>query len=352
MSGINWAFWGHAVVALGVTLFLLQVVPIMVWIERKVCARIQNRRGPNRVGPFGLLQPVADAVKLICKEEVIPERAERALYYLAPFMAFVPAALAFAVIPVGKPLRLGDGTLLPLAVADIDVGILFVLAISSIGVYAMAFAGWSANSKYSLLGGIRAASQTISYEVAMGLAIVAVIMTTGTAGSPGSVHMGTIVAEQQGTWLGFIPRWNVFTQPIAALIFLVAAFAENNRLPFDLPEAEPELAAGYHTEYSGLKFAMFMLGEYVAMIGMSAVMVTLFLGGWGLPGLTDGEGAVPVLLSIAIFVTKVFVLLFFYVWVRWTLPRFRYDQLMKIGWGALIPLGLANVILTGLLGLM
>jgi NADH-quinone oxidoreductase subunit H len=336
--------------AVAVVGFLLSLVPLCVWAERKICARIQNRLGPNRVGPFGLLQPVADAIKLMTKEEIIPAQAERALYYLAPALAFIPAALAFAVIPFGKTIQRATGPL-PLQIADLDVGIIFVLAITSIGVYGLAFAGWSANSKFSLLGGLRSSAQLISYEVAMGLAIVSVIMTTGSADSPGTVTMSRIVESQTGMW-GFLPNWNIFHQPIAALIFLIAAFAENNRLPFDLPEAEPELAAGYHTEYSGLKFAIFMLGEYVAMLTMSGVMVTLFLGGWSFPGLTDGDGTGAIALSVVVFVTKLVALIFFYMWVRWTLPRFRYDQLMRLGWRALIPLGLANVLLTGLLGVL
>jgi NADH-quinone oxidoreductase subunit H len=332
-------------ISIGVVGLLLSLAPNLVWAERKVSARMQHRLGPNRVGPFGLLQPLADAVKLLTKEEIVPATAERALYYLAPLLAFVPAALAFAVVPVGKPL-VWDGTVIPLQVADLDVGVIFVLAITSIGVYGLAFAGWAANSKYSLLGALRSSAQLISYEIAMGLAIIAVLMTAG------AVNTGEIVAEQQGTWLGFIPRWNIFTQPIAAIIFTVAAFAENNRLPFDLPEAEPELVAGYHTEYSGMKFGMFFMGEYVAMVTMAGVGVTMFLGGWGFPGLTDGTGIGPVVLSVIVFLTKMIAILFFYIWVRWTLPRFRYDQLMKIGWRMLIPLGLANVLATGLVGVM
>jgi NADH-quinone oxidoreductase subunit H len=280
-----------ALIAAAVVGFLLVIVPLLVWAERKIAARIQNRLGPNRVGPAGILQPLADAIKLLTKEEIIPGRAERALYYFAPFLAFFPAAFAFAVVPLGKSVRTDAGTLVPLQVADLDVGIVFVLAITSIGVYGLAFAGWAGNSKYSFLGGLRSSAQLISYEVAMGLAIVSLLMTAG------SVRMSEIVAAQQGTYGGVLPRWNVFHQPVAALIFLVAAFAENNRLPFDLPEAEPELVAGYHTEYSGIKFAWFMFGEYVAMITMSGVMVTLFLGGWGFPGLTDGEGSGAIVAS-------------------------------------------------------
>lgn len=336
MSPLLW----HSLMALAATGLFLTLVPLLVWAERKVSARIQNRRGPNRVGPFGLLQPVADAVKLLTKEEVIPKGAERALYYLAPALAFIPAGLAFAVVPFGNAVEIG-GRLFPLQVAPIDVGVVFVLAITSLGVYGIAFGGWTANSKYPLLGGLRSSAQLVSYEIAMGLAIVSVLMTAG------AVDMNAIV-------LGQAHLWNVVRQPFAALIFLVAAFAENNRLPFDLPEAEPELAAGYHTEYSGMKFAMFMFGEYVAMTTMSAVMVTLFLGGWTLPGLdlAGRHDVLAVLISVGIFLTKLVSLLFFYIWVRWTFPRFRYDQLMGLGWKALIPLGLANVLVTGLVGVL
>ncbi|MFC1706749.1 NADH-quinone oxidoreductase subunit NuoH [Planctomycetota bacterium] len=327
--------------------FVLSLVPLLVWAERRVSARIQNRLGPNLIGPFGLLQPVVDAVKLLTKEEVIPEGAERGLFRLAPLFALLPAGLAMAVIPFGHPIRIG-GRIVPLQVADLNVGILFILAVSSIGVYALAFGGWAGNSKYPLLGSMRAAAQSISYEVAMGLAVVSVVMTAG------SVHLGAIVMTQQEAFLGVLPAWNVFTQPLAALIFLVAAFAENNRLPFDLPEGESELVGGYHTEYSGMKFGVFFLGEYVAMILMSAALVTLFLGGWGLPGVTDtaSYSLLNGLLSVVVFCVKLLAVLFFYIWVRWTLPRFRYDQLMRLGWKALIPLALANILLTGFVELL
>jgi NADH-quinone oxidoreductase subunit H len=328
------------VVAIGAVGFILALAPLLVWAERKVAARIQNRLGPNRVGPFGLLQPLADAIKLLTKEEVIPRGAERGLYYLAPALAFIPGVLALAVVPFGNSVYVG-GRLVPIQIADLNAGIIFVLAITSLGVYGIAFGGWTANSKYPLLGGLRSSAQLVSYEVAMGLAVVSVLMTARSA------HMQEIVLAQRGLW-------NIVCQPVAALIFLVAMFAENNRLPFDLPEAEPELVGGYHTEYSGMKFGLFFLGEYVAMVTMASVFTTLFLGGWMLPGfdLASRHGAGWVLLSIAVFLAKVGLLLFFYMWVRWTLPRFRYDQLMRLGWGALVPLGLANVIVTGLLGVI
>ncbi len=334
-------------IVLAIFFVYFNTAPILVYVERKICARIQDRIGPNRVGPFGILQPLADALKLLTKEEVIPARAERWLYLLEPVLSFLPAALAFAVIPVGNSVALEGGALLKLQISDMDVGILFVLAITSLGVYGIAFGGWTANSKYPLLGGLRSSAQLISYEVAMGLAIVSVLMTSG------SVRMSEIVASQQGLILGFLPAWNVFQQPVAFVVFLVAMFAENNRLPFDLPEAESELVAGYHTEYSGMKFGLFFMGEYLAMTTMSAVLVTLFLGGWGFPGIDPARQTVGMaILTTLIFWTKVAAVLFFYIWVRWTLPRFRYDQLMRLGWKGMIPIGLANVLVTGVVGVI
>jgi NADH-quinone oxidoreductase subunit H len=335
------------VVCAAVVGIALQLVPGLIWAERKVCARIQGRLGPNRVGPFGLLQPVADAIKLLTKEEIIPRGADKPLYFLGPFLVFVPAALAMAVVPWGHDMRIGDVTI-QLQVADLHVGILFVLACTSLGVYGIAFGGWSSDSKFPLLASLRSAAQMVSYEVAMGLAIVALVMTAG------SVSLRDIVMGQQELWFGVIPQWYVFKQPVAALIFLIAAFAENNRLPFDMSEAESELVGGYHTEYSGMKFAMFFLGEYVAMIAMSAVMVSLFFGGWGMPWLVDPSSTTiaGALTSFAVFMAKVSFFLFFYIWVRWTLPRFRYDQLMTLGWKVLIPLALVNVLLTGAVGIL
>ncbi|GIW73050.1 MAG: NADH-quinone oxidoreductase subunit H 2 [Planctomycetota bacterium] len=340
------SIWALLVIV-GILLIVLHIPPGMIWAERKVAARIQGRWGPTRVGPFGLLQPLADAVKLLTKEEVIPRGAERPLYYMGPLLAFVPGALALAVVPFGHDMRVGD-TVIQLQIADLHVGVLFVLALTSLAVYGLAFGGWSSDSKYPLLGGLRSSAQMVSYEVALGLAVVAVIMSAGT------VSIREMVLAQQELLFGFLPAWNVFFQPVAALIFLVAAFAENNRLPFDMPEAEAELVGGYHTEYSGMKFGMFFLGEYVAMTVMSAVMVSLFFGGWGLPGLTDPHDTSVgnALVSAAVFLVKVAALLFFYIWVRWTLPRFRYDQLMRLGWKVLIPLALANVVVTGLFGVL
>ena len=306
---------------------IMTLVPMLVLAERRIAAVIQNRIGPNRVGPLGLLQPLADVIKLLFKEDITPNRADRILFSLAPFLAFAPAAIAFVAIPVGKDLQ----------VADLSVGVLYVLAVTSLGVYGISFGGWASNSKYSLLGGIRSSAQIISYEIAMGLAIVSVLMVAG------NIRLGSIVEWQAEH------GWIIFYQPVAFMIFLVAAFAENNRLPFDMAECEAELVGGFHTEYTGMKFGMFFLGEYIAMIVMSALLVTLFLGGWDpvffeLPG-----GAAGTALSVLCFALKLLAVLFLYIWVRWTLPRFRYDQLMRLGWKTLVPLALLNIVLTGII---
>ncbi|MBI4577690.1 MAG: NADH-quinone oxidoreductase subunit NuoH [Planctomycetes bacterium] len=329
--------------SLFVLLALLHLVPVLVYLERKLSAWIQDRRGPNRVGPWGVLQPVADAVKLLFKEEVIPAGADRGLYRWAPALAFVPPMLAFAAIPFGN--RIGTESLV---VSDIPVGVLFVLTIGSLSVYGIAFGGWASNNKWALLGGVRSSAQMVSYEVALGLALVSVLMVSGNVG------MQEIVRRQTGSFslAGVpLPAWNVFQQPVAFVVFMAAAFAENNRLPFDLPECETELVAGYHTEYSSMRFALFFMGEYVAMITMSGLAVTLFLGGWHLDPFTDpdsgtwAQGAI----SVLVFGAKTLAVLLVYIWVRWTLPRFRYDQLMGLGWKGLVPLALANVAATALI---
>ena len=305
---------------------IMTLAPMLVMAERRICAAIQTRVGPNRVGPMGLLQPLADVIKLLFKEEIIPDRADRTLFSLAPLLAFAPAAISFVAIPVGRDLQ----------VADLNVGVLYVLAITSLGVYGISFGGWASNSKYSLLGGIRSSAQIISYEIAMGLAIVSVLMISG------NVHLGSIVEWQAEN------GWIIFYQPLAFIIFLVAAFAENNRLPFDMAECESELVGGFHTEYTGMKFGMFFLGEYIAMIVMSALLVTLFLGGWDPVFFELPEGAAGTAISVLCFTVKLLAVLFLYIWVRWTLPRFRYDQLMKLGWKAFVPLALLNIVLTGI----
>ncbi len=314
---------------------------MLVWVERKVSAWIQDRVGPNRVGPLGLFQPLADAIKLLFKEDVVPEGTDRFLFILAPAVAFAPAALLATVIPFGQPMMV-DGELLPLQVCRGNVGVLLTLALTGFSVYGLAFGGWASNNKYAMLGGLRAGAQMLSYEIAMGLALVSVLMTAG------SVDLNVIVLDQTGTWGGFIPKWNALRQPLAFVLFFIAAFAETNRLPFDLPECEAELVGGYHTEYSSMKFSLFFLAEYAAMFASCCLITTLFLGGWSLPGM-DVHNHSPFfsLLTVAVFFAKVSVLLFFFIVVRWTLPRFRFDQLMHLGWKTMIPLGLANILFTG-----
>jgi NADH-quinone oxidoreductase subunit H len=324
-------------------------VALLTLMERKVSAWMQYRLGPNRVGFAGLLQPAADGVKNILKEETFPGTANRGLFMLAPTLAFIPALTLGSVIPWASPLRLTFDFALPLlgrfsydalttmAVADLPIGILFVLAVSSTGVYGIALAGWSSNSKYSLLGGLRATAQMVSYEVAMGLAVVPVLLMTG------NVAFGAIIKAQQQTAFG----WFILPLFLAFHNFLVSGFAETNRLPFDLPEAESELIAGYHTEYSAMKFSMFFIAEYANMITVSAMVTTLFFGGWDIP-FTHWDETPGVLQTIAtggVMFLKVFFWLFFFMWIRWTLPRFRYDQLMALGWKVLMPIGLAYVML-------
>ncbi len=327
---------------------LLGVVAVMTWIERRVSGVIQFRWGPNRVGPLGLFQPVADGIKFLMKEDIVPSDAYRPIFILAPAMAMVPALCAFAVIPIGPTIEL-FGRAVPLVIIDIDGGILFALAAASLGVYGIVSAGWSSNSKYSLMGGLRASAQMVSYELGLALSLIGVILISG------SLRPTEIVAQQAG---GFW-HWNVFPwftggwQTLGFLLFVIAGFAETNRLPFDMPEAESELVAGYHTEYSSMKFSMFFMAEYVNMLTSAALAVTLFLGGYhtGLPWLDSalGQGWALWTVQILAFMAKVGCFMFFFVWVRWTLPRFRYDQLMNLGWKSLFPLALANLLVTGVL---
>ncbi|MCC7000896.1 MAG: NADH-quinone oxidoreductase subunit NuoH [Gemmatimonadaceae bacterium] len=303
--------------------------------ERKISAWIQDRHGPNRVGPWGMFQVLADGVKNIMKEETMPGDVNKALFILAPALAFVPALIAWAVIPFGAPLPTPWGKI-DLVVADLPIGFLFTLAITSIGVYGIVLAGWASNNKYALLGGLRSSAQMVSYEIAMGMSTVCVLLMAG------NVSLNEIVMQQ--ATMG----WNALLLSIAAFLFLVAAFAETNRVPFDLPEAESELIAGYHSEYSAMKFSMFPISEYANMITASAMFVTLFLGGWDIPFTQwDNTGPATVmkaLLTTMLFAAKVLFFVFFYIWVRWTLPRFRYDQLMSLGWKLMLPVALAYIV--------
>src|SRR3989338_5447968 len=321
-----------------ILLVVLGVVAYAVWFERKVVAHMQSRWGPTRVGPHGLLQPIADAIKLLTKEDITPAGAFRLLYFAAPALAVITALLAFAVIPFG-PSTLAGGVEL-FKITDFDIGLLFVLSVSSMGVYGIVLAGWSSNSKYSLLGSLRSSAQMISYELAIGLALVGVLLMSG------SLSLRSIVESQSGTYWGFVPRWNVFPQFVAFLCYLIAAIAETNRLPFDLPEAETELVAGYHTEYSSMKFAMFFLAEYANMVTVSCLATVLFFGGW--QGPLFGPDWLQMLLPLLWFSLKVLFFLFLYVWIRGTLPRFRYDQLMAFGWKCLVPVALLNLVGTSL----
>jgi NADH-quinone oxidoreductase subunit H len=317
---------------------LVMSAAFMVWLERKVCAWIQDRNGPNRVGFEGALQPFADVFKLMFKEDLRPKAADAVLFFIAPIISAATAFAAFSVVPFGSSVTL-FGETIPLEVTDVNVAVLVIFAIASMGVYGIVLAGWSSNSKYSLLGGLRSSAQMISYELSYGMALAAVIMLAG------SLSLREIVLNQSGYWLGFIPKWYVFLQPLGFLIYMIAGVAETNRAPFDFPEAEQELVAGYHTEYSAMAFAMFFLAEYVNMVTVSAVATSLYLGGWLGPFLPDW-------LQWVYFLIKVFLILFFYVWMRWTLPRYRYDQLMEFGWKYLLPAATLNLILTAALVLL
>ena len=330
--------FAQIVLTLFVFVMLLSSAAGMVYVERKVAAFLQQRLGPYRVGWQGLLQPLADIIKLLFKEELRPKAADAVLFALAPIISATCAFAAFSVVPFGAETTLGG--LLPeplkLQVSDVNVAILVVFAIASMSVYGIVLAGWSSNSKYSLLGGLRSSAQMISYELSYALALASVLVIGN------SLSLTELVNSQAGTWFGFIPRWNVFLLPcgfIAFLIYMTAGIAETNRAPFDFPEAEQELVAGYHTEYSSMSFAMFFLAEYVNMVTVSAVATDLFLGGWHGPFLPESLGWIWFLL-------KVGAILFFYVWMRWTLPRYRYDQLMRFGWKMLLPVAVVNLLVT------
>ena len=339
LAGIGAAFGG-----------VMMIVAYTVLAERKILGWIQGRIGPNRVGPWGVFQPFADLLKFIFKEDLVPDKSTKFIYFLAPLIALTCALMPMVVYPFGPaittvdwsflPWGVGDGiTVLPLTIARVDVGLLFVLGITSVGVYGIALAGWSSNSKYSLMGGLRSSAQMISYELAMGASVIGVVILAGTLDLN-----GIIFAQMHSPF-----RWFIIPQFIGFIVFLIAAFAETNRVPFDLPEAETELVAGFHTEYSALKFALFFMAEYVNMFTVSVMCTVLFLGGWYVPGLSHlfAPGSIPyAVASHVVFIGKICAFLFLYIWIRGTLPRFRFDQLMNFGWKFLLPVALANVILT------
>jgi NADH-quinone oxidoreductase subunit H len=341
MNEILWIILLSGIKAVVVLSMILLAAATLVYMERKVAAAIQNRIGPNRVGPFGFLQPFADVFKLFMKEDIVPKAANRFFHSLAPIISLGVALAVYAVIPFGDRIIFkGKEYFIGLA-PNVNVGILFILAMTSVGVYGITLAGWSSNNKYSLLGGLRSSAQMISYELSMGLSLIGVLMISQ------SFTLPDIVAHQVG-W-----KWNIVLQPLGFIIFLVAAFAETNRAPFDLPEAEPELVGGYNTEYSGMKFGMFFLAEYANMATSSAIITLLFLGGWQLPFVYDwlkfDYGSIQLaIMQFIIFFIKINIVVFFFIWVRWSIPRFRYDQLMNLGWKVLLPLSLLNIVLTGI----
>ena len=322
-------------VIFGVTLLIAMY---STYAERKVAAFLQDRLGPDRAGPFGMFQPLADGLKMFMKEEIVPTNSSRWLFMIGPGLSMLTACIGTAVIPWGSDITIGD-RVIPLQVADINVGVLYIFGVVSLGVYGVMIGGWASNNKYSLLSAIRAASQNISYEIGMGLSIIALLLVTGT------MSLGEIVEQQHG-W-----HWNVIYQPLGFIIFLICAFAETNRAPFDLPECETELIGGYHTEYSSMKLGFYLFAEYINMFVSSAVIATLYFGGYNYPGmdwvlLNVGPVIGPLIGTLVLFI-KIFAFIFFFMWVRWTIPRFRYDQLMHLGWKVLIPLAIANIIVTG-----
>lgn len=327
-----------------ITLF---IAAYSTYAERKVAAFLQDRVGPDRAGPFGILQPLADGLKFIMKEEIIPTVSNPGLFVLGPSIAMLTALMAGVVIPWGGSLNIG-GEIYSLQIVDLNVGILYVFAVVSIGVYGIMIGGWASNNKFSLLGAIRASAQMISYEIAMGLSIIALVMFTGT------LSLGEIARMQAGGIGADWNFWNVVYQPVGFLIFLICAFAECNRTPFDLPECETELVGGYHTEYSSMKLGFYLFAEYINMFISSAVIATLYFGGYNFPFMNDiglDQNAVTILGSIALFL-KIGFFIFFFMWIRWTIPRFRYDQLMNLGWKILIPLAVLNIFITGLFGIL
>jgi NADH-quinone oxidoreductase subunit H len=324
----------------------LGIAMYATWAERKVAAVMQDRKGPSRAGPFGLLQPLADGLKLFMKEEIIPDSSTRFLFILGPCLAMLTALMTSSVIPWGPDYVQEGGKIISLQVADINIGILFIFGVLSVGVYGIMLGGWASNNKFSLLSSIRAAAQAISYELAMGLSLIAVIMMTGT------LSLREIVGQQHGFWADGYFTWNFFKQPVGFVVFLICTFAELNRAPFDLAEAESELNMGFHQEYSSMKLGFYLFAEYINLFISSVILATLFFGGYNFPFMDQVQGAVPQLLFVAICVlvllTKAICFILFFMFVRWTLPRFRYDQLMKLGWKSLIPIALINMVVTGI----
>lgn len=323
-----------ALVVFGITLFIAMY---STYAERKIAAFLQDRLGPNRAGPFGILQPLADGVKMFMKEEMIPDVSNKFLFILGPAIAMLTCLMTGAVIPWGSSINIA-GEVYPLQVTDINIGILYLMGVTSVGVYGIMIGGWASNNKFALLGAIRASSQMISYELGLGLSIIALIMTTGT------LSVGEIAAQQHGG------HWNVFYQPLGFLIFIICAFAETNRAPFDLPECESELIGGYHTEYSSMKLGFYLFAEYINMFISSAIIATLYFGGYNMPFIADfihDQNLLAILGTVFLFM-KIFFFIFLFMWVRWTLPRFRYDQLMNLGWKTLIPLAIFNIAITGI----
>ena len=351
---IDYLVWAlqNLLFPLVIPVVLLTGVILAVWIERRGAGFIQDRVGPNRVTVFGfrnagLMQPIADALKLLVKEDFMPEKADRFLFFLAPALSMIPALLTFMVIPFGDVLVLGKYEI-PLQVADLNVGVLFIFAIASLGVFGIVFGGWSPDNKYSILGGLRSSAQMVSYEISMGLSIIGILIVFE------SLRLNEIVQMQGDLLFGFLPRWGIVVQPLGFLLFFIAALAETNRIPFDLPEAEAEIVAGYHLEYSSFKFSMFFMAEYVNMMVASGFIVSLFLGGWQIPWvptevLVNWKGPiVAAALQVGMFAFKLWFIMWVFVWIRWTLPRFRYDQLMNLGWRVMLPLALVNIFVTSI----
>ncbi len=340
---MEWSF----VIEKLILVFIIFVVTLVIAMystlaERKIAGFMQDRYGPDRAGIFGILQPLCDGGKFFFKEEIIPAGAHKVLFIVGPTIAIITACISSAVIPWGQELQIGD-RIISLQVADVNVGILYMFGVIALGVYGIMLGGWASNNKFSLMGAIRAASQSISYEIAMGLSIIALLMVTQ------SLSLKEIVAQQSG----FV-NWNIWAQPLGFIIFMVCAFAECNRVPFDLPECETELVGGYHTEYSSMKLGLYMFSEYINMFVSSALMASLYFGGYNFPFMNDlGWSAnLITIVGVIVFFVKIFLFIFFFMWVRWTLPRFRYDQLMNLGWKMLIPLAIANIVLTGVFTLI